>query len=141
MAARFFWFRAGTGIFTDNVVNSTNWGYGDVKPVWIGDNTPPGPYPQPRQPGWGHNGSADVIDPIYVWNQSGNAAYTWEVAGGWDSNVKLNREIVVNSGPKPGYSKYAYPHPLRGGGSSAGGPTGGGSASALQAPSNLRFVQ
>ncbi len=138
MAARFFWFRAGTGVFADNVANSTNWGYGDVNVVWIGDNTPPKPYPQPRQPGWGHNGSADVRDPIYVWNQSGNAAYTFEIISEWASNVQLNRDIFVNSGAKPGYSKYQYPHPLRSGSTA---PPAEPPAANLQAPGNLRIVQ
>jgi hypothetical protein len=83
-----------------------------------------------------------VIDPIYIWNQSGSRAYTWRVSNGWQSNVQQGREIFVNSGAKPGYSKYIYPHPFRGSGSSAGGSGGGGgSTTALQAPSNLRIVQ
>lgn len=139
LAGRYFWLRAGTAVFTDNVVNSQNHGYGTPQLLDIGDITGLGSYPQPRQPGWGHNGSTSVSDPIYIWNQTGNAAYTWGVSNGWDSNVRLNRDIFVNSGPKPGYSKYAYPHPLRDGGASTAG--GGGSASALQAPSNLRLIQ
>jgi hypothetical protein len=141
IAGRYFWIRAGTGVFTENVVNSQNLGYGTPVMTDIGDNTSPKPYPQARQPGWGHNGSTDVSDPIYIWNQSGNAGYTWGVSNGWDSNVKLNRDIFVNSGAKPGYSKYTYPHPARGGDASAGGSSGSGSATALQAPSNLRLVQ
>ena len=87
--------------------------YGNVDQTDIGDNTSPNAYPQPRQPGWGHNGSAHVIDPIYIWNQSGSRAYTWRVSNGWQSNVQQGREIFVNSGAKPGYSKYIYPHPFR----------------------------
>ena len=125
MAGRYYWIRAGTGVFTDNAVTSQNIGFGTPVLIDIGDNTAPQSYPQPRQPGWGHNGSTNVSDPIYVWNQSGNAGYAWGVSGGWDSNVKLNRDIFVNSGAKPGYSKYTYPHPFRDGGSSAGGSGGG----------------
>ena len=140
IAGRYFWFRAGTGVFTDNVVNSQNLGYGTPVMVDIGDNTSPKPYPQARQPGFGHNGSTDVSDPIYIWNQTGNAGYAWGVSNGWDSNVRLNRDIFVNSGAKPGYSKYTYPHPLRGG-SGSGSPPVSPPAAALPAPSNLRIVQ
>lgn len=118
MAGRYFWIRAGTGVFTDNVVNSaTNtqeWGNPDL--FQIGDNTSPSSYPQSRQPGWGHDGTRDVIDPIYAWNNTGARASSWSYQGqpgGWQNTVVLNREIFVNSGAKPGWSKYAYPHPLR----------------------------
>jgi hypothetical protein len=118
MAGRYFWIRAGTGVFTDNVVNSAantqEWGNPNL--IDIGDNTSPTSYPQARQPGWGHDGSRDVIDPIYVWNNTGARASTWSYQtqpGGWENNVVLGREIFVNSGAKPGWSKYAYPHPLR----------------------------
>jgi hypothetical protein len=133
IAGRFFWIRAGTGVFTDNVVNSQFNGYGAPDQLDIGDNTSPKSYPQARQPGWGHNGSTHVSDPIYIWNQSGSGAYRWRVSNGWDSNVQLNRDIFVNSGPKPGYKKYPYPHPFRAGGNNEPAP--------LQSPSNLRVVQ
>lgn len=55
-----------------------------------------------------------MIDPICIWNNTGSRAYVWSVWDHWANNVKLNREIYVNSGPKPGYSKYTYPHPARG---------------------------
>jgi hypothetical protein len=111
MAGRYFWCRAGTGIFTNNVVNNASnpseWG----NPVQldIGDNTSPGSYPMARQPGFGASGR----DPIYIWNQSGARGYTFSFQGSWGNIVQLNRDIFVNSGPKPGYSKFTYPHPLR----------------------------
>jgi len=43
-----------------------------------------------------------VIDPIYIWNNSGNGAYKWRISNGWEANVKQNREIYVNNGAKPG---------------------------------------
>lgn len=131
IAGRFFWIRAGTGVFTDNHVISVNDGWGTPQVLDIGDNTSPSAYPQARQPGWGHNGSGHVSDPIYIWNQTGSGAYLWGISNGWGSNVRLNRDIYVNSGAKPGYSKYAYPHPLRGG--------SGASPGTLQAPGNLRI--
>jgi len=114
IAGRYFWCRAGTGIFSDNAVDSPYNGYAPPDLLDIGDNTSPKPYPQSRQPGWGHNGTTDVIDPIYIWNNSGNGAYKWRISNGWEANVKQNREIYVNNGAKPGYAKYTYPHPLRG---------------------------
>ena len=143
LAGRYFWIRSGTAVFTDNEVNGATYPFEWGNPVLtdIGDNTLPQRYPQSFQPGWGHNGSTDVRDPIYVWNQTGTRAYTWGVGHGWDSNVQLNREIFVNSGAKPGYSKYTYPHPLRGGSGSGSPPVSPPAASALSAPSNLRIVQ
>jgi hypothetical protein len=142
IAGRYFWIRAGTGVFTNNEVqnasNPSQWG----SPVQtdIGDNTNPGSYPQARQPGYGHNGTTNISDPIRIWNQTGANAYRWGVQNAWVSTVQLNRDIFVNSGARPGYSKYAYPHPLRGAGSGGGG-SGGPASSALLPPSNLRIVQ
>jgi hypothetical protein len=113
IAGRYFWLRAGTIIFTDNVVNAQNVGYGTPFLVGIGDIVAPTGYPMARQPGWGHDGTNSVIDPIYLWNNTGAGAYLWAVYDPWGSNVQLNREIFVNSGAKPGYAKYTYPHPAR----------------------------
>ena len=118
MAGRYFWIRAGTGIFTDNVVNaaSSPRQYGNAALFEIGDNTSPGSYPMPRQPGWGHNGSKNVIDPIYAWNNTGAQAAAWgynSQPGGWQNIVREGREVFVNAGAKPGYSKFTYPHPAR----------------------------
>jgi hypothetical protein len=79
-------------------------------------------------------------EPLYIWNQNLTPAYS----NGAGSNgvctvlpletsqdyIKLNRDYFLGT-PKPGYTKYPYPHPLR----SATGtrpPT---------APTNLRIVQ
>jgi hypothetical protein len=132
IAGRYFWLRAGTMILTDNVVNTQNQGYGTPELLDIGDNTSPRPYPQPRQPGWGHNGANSVIDPIYIWNNSGAGASSWGISNGWESNVRLNREIYVNNGAKPGYSKYTYPHPLR--------EEGPSNSVALASPTGLRIA-
>jgi hypothetical protein len=120
MANRYFWCRGGTGIFTDNTavqaVNTSAYAQGSVDQLDLGDNTAPGTYPSAGVPGWGHNGSTIVLDPIYMWNQSGNEAYSYHFEGSWGSQVQLNRELYVNNGAKPGYVKYVYPHPLRSGG-------------------------
>lgn len=118
LANRYFWARAGTGIFTDNEVNNANdtQSYGSVSQLDVGDNYGPSSgYPQERQPGWGYENGSHVIDPIYMWNQTGDRAYTYSIDGAWSSHVQLNRDIYVNNGAKPGYTKYTYPHPLRSG--------------------------
>ncbi len=118
ISERYFWCRAGTGVFTDNVVNNAAnpslWGAPEQ--LDLGDNTSPGTYPQARQPGWGYDGTRSAIDPIYLWNQTGARAYTWGVQSAWVSAIQENREIYVNKGAKPGYAKFTYPHPLRTGG-------------------------
>jgi len=110
VAGRYFWARAGHGIFTDNVVNTQNRGYGS--PQLMDSIVESGAaYPVPRQVGWGHNGTSSVIDPIYIWNQSGAGAYDWSTTS--PTYIKANREVFANVGAKPGYSKFTYPHPLR----------------------------
>ena len=112
---RYFWCRAGHGVMTDNVVNnaSNTQAYGNVTELDIGDTTTPGTYLQDRQPGCGHNGSAYVSDPIYLWNETGARAHTWGTSNGWDAIVVENRDVFANNGAKPSYSKFTYPHPLR----------------------------
>jgi hypothetical protein len=132
---RYFWVRAGHGVFTDNVVNNhvAPQNYGSTSLFQIGDNTSPGSYPMPRQPGWGHDGTTHVSDPIYSWNNTGARANAWgyqNQPGGWQNIVVQGRDVFVNAGAKPGYQKYTYPHPLR----------GGGSSNTLQAPANLRII-
>ncbi|MCI0723589.1 MAG: Ig-like domain-containing protein [Acidobacteria bacterium] len=116
-SGRYFWIRAGTIVFTDNVVNNASnpGAYGSPSSFSIGDNTSPGSYPQARQPGWGHNGTSNISDPIYSWNNTGARAYSFGFQNGWDSIVQVNRDVFVNNGAKPGYTKYPYPHPLRSG--------------------------
>ena len=115
LAGRYFWARAGTGVFTDNQVNAqVDPGYyGTNNLLNIGDNTSPKGYPQQRQPGWGYENGRHVSDPIYIWNQTGSRAYTWSVNSDWSSMLVQNRDIFVNNGAKPGYTKYTYPHPAR----------------------------
>lgn len=115
---RNFWIRAGTALFTDNVVNNAAapGEYGAPSLFEIGDNTSPGTYPMSRQPGWGHNGTSSVSDPIYSWNNTGAQQGSWSYnsqPGGWQNIVVSGRDVFVNAGAKPGYSKYTYPHPMR----------------------------
>lgn len=133
MAGRYFWNRAGTGVFTDNAVANmiTPSEYGAVDQSDHGDNTSPSSYPMNRQPGGGHNGSAYIVDPIYIWNQTGNRAYNWGVDAAWSSMVVEDRDIFVNNGARPSYTKYTYPHPIRAAVASQIGGGGGGGSSVL----------
>lgn len=112
-----FWVRGGTFLSTDNFVDDENQGYGNPGNFEIGDNTSPsGSYLIARQPGCGHNGTSYVSDPIYCWNNTGPSAYAWafnEQPGGWSSVVQEGRDVFVNDGAKPSYTKYTYPHPAR----------------------------
>lgn len=116
MSSRYFYFRGGTGLFADCSFGAPP-DPGEYPPsprvCNIGDTTSPTSYPQNQQPGYGHNGSAHVSDPIYLWNHTGAQAYDWSLNGSWGDNVQLDRDIFVNSGAKPNYAKFTYPHPLR----------------------------
>jgi len=81
-------------------------------PCWTG-------YPAPHQVGQSHDGVSDVTDPVHIWGNTGGG--TWgigdyepdECGNGQtvDDYIQLGRDVVL--GPKPGYAKYIYPHPLR----------------------------
>lgn len=125
----FYYIRGGTGIIADNVmpdISSCAWGdkteiYMTVQnirrnagpyPCWTG-------YPAPHQVGQSHDGVSDVTDPVHIWGNTGGG--TWgigdyepdECGNGQtvDDYIQLGRDVVL--GPKPGYAKYIYPHPLR----------------------------
>lgn len=76
------------------------------------------------------------IDPIYVWGNTGAGAsggsfLDWANGGSWGSQTgyfNAARDYVFGNTPKPGYTAYAYPHPLLGG-------------ALLSAPTNLRWNQ
>jgi hypothetical protein len=78
------------------------------------------PYPVPHQVGRGHDDRHSVLDPLYIWNNPGHPRVGMddyepdEVGKGLRSAdyLKLGRDYHVGA-PKPGYAKYAYPHPLR----------------------------
>ena len=126
---RWIWIRGGTGIITDNSMpdlKSQMWGDGDEiqmivmslrrKCLYAG-----WPYPVPHQVGQGHDGTNSVLDPLYIWNNPGHPRVGMndhepdEVGRNLRSTnyIKLGRDYYVGV-PKPGYAKYAYPHPLRG---------------------------
>ena len=83
-------------------------------------------YPAARQIGWGIDAAGDfVLDPVYIWGNTGAGNYNDPSIEDYNPDecgnnqhtadyVKKNREFYVNT-PKPGYTAYTYPHPLRSG--------------------------
>ena len=126
LSGRYFWLRAGTCVITDNdfagPVDTASYGP-TIVCLQIGDNTAPSGSDAAMQPGWGHNGTTDIREPIYIWDNTGAMGSEWnfnDSSGSWSSvtNVasapgEANAEIFVDLGAKPGYSKYTYPHPFR----------------------------
>lgn len=119
MSGRYFWLRAGTAVITGNTVakatDTQSYAGGNVGVLNIGDNTSPNGSDGAMQPGWGHNGSSDVRDPIYVWGNSGamGSAVGFNDSSGCWSCVTNDQELVVDKGAKPGWARYTYPHPAR----------------------------
>jgi hypothetical protein len=101
-------------------------------------------WPAPHQVGQGHNGSSNVVEGVYIWNNIGGGSPNPNLvnfspdqcSGGVDISVHVQqgRDFFVGT-PKPGYTKYRYPHPLR---SSTGDSTTSGAAPS--APQNLRIT-
>ena len=72
-----------------------------------------------------------ISDPIYIWNNTGTGASNLGLNDGDPDQCQTGyttanffqsgRDYFLNAGAKPGWTRYAYPHPLRAGG-------GGGSS-------------
>jgi hypothetical protein len=135
--------RGGTGLFTDNVIpNVISSDYGnkaELKFTVQNINRNGGPYacwltyPAPRQVGFGNVNGSGITDPtwgyrgdsepIYLWNNTGGGNYdapgidTYtpdECGNGLSSNTFVQSERDYFTGtPRPGYTKYTYPHPLQ----------------------------
>jgi hypothetical protein len=129
----FFYLRGGTGIIADNNfadIKSCAWGdkpeiallvqnirrNAGTYPCWA-------TYPAPHQIGQSHNGTAYFTDPVYIWGNTGSGnsepslvEYAPNECGvnapTITQFIQKDRDYVVGT-PKPGYSKYPYPHPLR----------------------------
>jgi hypothetical protein len=122
-------------------------------PCW-GAGVPAAQYPAPRQAGFGYvtgngqDGQGRSIDdityvgdsePIYIWNNTSNAEIDLRTSDfdstecsahdETDAYFQPGRDYFMNAGPKPGYVKFAYPHPLRRG---TDGPN---------PPTNLRVIR
>jgi len=120
MAGRYFWLRGGTALFTGNSVarakDTQSYAGGVVALLEIGDNTSPSGNDSPMQPGWGHNGTSHVRDPIYVWGNTGEMGSRVgfnDQSGCWSCVTATGSELIVNGGAKPGWSRFTYPHPAR----------------------------
>jgi hypothetical protein len=145
--------RGGSGVWTDNVmpdIKSMMWGdKGEITMIVqnLRRNSGPYPcwtsYPAPHQIGQSSNAAGTAMtEPVYIWNNSGGGAEAPQL-NDYDPDecghnlhtatfVQAGRDYVL--GPKPGYTKYTYPHPLRAG--SSGTPT----QTAPAAPTNLRII-
>ena len=145
---RWMWFRAGTGRIWGNSVDlidsKSYWGAPKQSWVFIAESLSragqsgcqqASDYPNGwHWPGFGGDGTKQVSDPVYIWNNSGGGASTWGTndqsgetndchGGGTTADVfKLGRDIFLNAPPAGTYTAYPYPHPLRNGGG-GGGPT------------------
>ena len=139
----FFFLRGGTATVFDNTVNKEGGGFlntfiktafyratpgNGVCPV---DRYYPADYVGTQQPGSG------VVDspgqdpkmpnepwgsvPIYSWNNRLNLPVVWGEVGG-NSFTLPDRDYFVGK-PRPGYTEYTYPHPLRAEGTRPSPPT------------------
>ena len=153
--SRWFWWRAGTARVHDNNVQqiasggyystASSWQFIDESLTRSGVGSPcqtEGNYPGWHWPGTGGNGTSEIVDPVYIWNNSGGGASSWSTndqtgtdqncSGGSTGNVfLLNRDIFL-SAPPGNYAPYTYPHPLR------NAIAGGGPSATPLAPQNLR---
>lgn len=119
---RYFWLRAGTFVATGNVISDPLLdGYGFTSAFVTGDASSQTPTNDlPMSPGWGHNGTTDVRDAIYIWSNTGPRASDHTFANGWDATVQVassagdsTAELFIDKGAKPGWTRYTYPHPAR----------------------------
>jgi len=130
------WIRGGTGVVFNNFIQDLNgqqWGNKpevvlSVRAASGGGTQYPGgcctTYPCIRQIGQGYDGTRQFTDPIRFWNNTGGyvitAGQNWGSCGGAASNFIQNGRDYVVDAPRPNYSPYTYPHPLRTG--STGSP-------------------
>ena len=131
---RYFWFRAGTAVITRNSIQAiAGQMYGTrmsfqfavenaQRAGAIGCCTS---YMCFHQPGSGGNGTSQISDPVYIWGNTGTGGTSSMVfstnegapadcgtAHNTPEFFKLNRDYFIETGPKPGYTSYVYPHPL-----------------------------
>ena len=125
----FFYIRGGTGVIADNAlpdISSCAWG--DKTELYmtvqnIRRNSGPYPcwttYPAPHQVGQSHDGISEITEPVHIWGNSGGGVsgvgdYEPDECGNGQTvtdYIQEGRDFIL--GPKPGYQKYTYPHPLR----------------------------
>ncbi len=124
------WIRGATGVIFNNYFDDLAGPYWGNKPEiklsirGAEDVRPQGScgnvrYPVPRQLGQNYDGSGYFRDPIYLWGNTG----TTVVSAGWNwgnpcglsfaTFFQWGRDGVNTGAARPGYSPFAYPHPLR----------------------------
>lgn len=123
------WIRGGTGVIFNNQIADIAGSYwGDKAELHFSirgaeDSRPQGScanvsYPVPRQLGQNHNGTSYFTDPIYIWGNTGatvtDANWNWGNPCGftWSTFFQWGRDAINTGTAKPGYTAYAYPHPL-----------------------------
>ncbi len=124
------WLRGGTGVVFGNSfqnISGQQWGNKDELHFSVRAAVDGGAtgcctsWPCQHQVGQNHDGSSQFTDPVLLWNNSGT--YSWTISSGWSNTCGQNindflqngRDFVFASSPKPGYTPYPYPHPLRDG--------------------------
>lgn len=138
-----YWFyvRGGTGVIFDNYmprINSCAWGSKSEVSLTVynirrGSQFIPHQtsYPAARQVGFGSDANGrQISDPVYIWGNTGGANYDDPGLINYNPDECGNNQQVsdyLHKGrdyfcgqPKPGYSPYQYPHPLRAGGGQPG---------------------
>jgi hypothetical protein len=129
----FFYVRGGTGVIADNVIpeiKSQQWGEkaGILMTVfnirrrsaYIPCQTK---WPALHQVGQGYSNRL-IVDPVYIWGNTGGGNYDNPGINDWQPDdcgqgqlsadyIKAGRDYVTGSA-KPNYTKFQYPHPLRG---------------------------
>lgn len=132
------YFRSGTGVIFNNTYSGnytgaelTNYRSDESFEPWgMCDGTSPWDENRPGQNGYacldqiGHvfgptSGGANILEPLYEWNNTDDGADVDLVVG--SSHANADQHIVqgrdfYNDTQRPGYTPYVYPHPLQGGG-------------------------
>ena len=102
-------------------LDQNGWGQGDLLSGWVS--------PLWNFVGWPHQ----IMEGVYIWGNTINGSPTAPTDFSDQSPVaKIGREIFLSA--KPGYTPYAYPHPLVGGAAPTPTPT------PPTAPANLRIT-
>jgi hypothetical protein len=140
----FIFIRGGTWVITNNVMpDLSSCSYGDKPGIlatvmnlqrddglygcWgAGENTDQ-TYPAPHQFGQGADGSEQILDPTYIWNNvgsdsgSGNGRFSTTDFGSDEcpapvqsvvDYIHVGRDVILDQ-PKANWAPYPYPHPLR----------------------------
>lgn len=140
----------GVWVIHDNVIPnlwSQDWGGDMAEMIFVlygirSNQCYTGGYQMYHQQGQGHDGMRYISDPVYIWNNTQPGGLpspkpaVGDIGDACGNNrstaefVQLNRDYFLS--PKPGYTPYSYPHPLRSGTS--------GSSQLPAPPTNVRIA-